>query len=526
LTFCQALAQIVLFLYFKQNPNSASMSASTHYQLLLFWFLMGVAFNSRLPLDKIHFTSIWRIIEWLIILLIIFFLYSFFTGFLLSLIKPKQLLIYLIVLSIGWIWTNYWRLAHQPKFTFNTFQTFSGTIVDRPDIRQNKILLTFQPDNQPGRIQLSLNRYPIYSYGDRLSLYGRLTQPEPFQNFNYPLYLERFQIYGQISYPSRIKKLASNQASPILKSLYQFSQTIENNIQQKIPEPEASFLNGILLGNKRAIPQNIQTDLKNTGTTHIIAISGANITILLRIIIQLLPIYRRRQQFFLVFIIASLITIITGASASVLRGASVAIFSSFLKLYSRQNRPTPLILCTGTILILGNPLLLVADSGFQLSFAAFSGLAYLGEPITINLERNSFLQKWPLIIKSSLSETLAATIGTLPLSFILFGQLSLLGLLVNPLILWLLPFITLLGLGICLFSFLPLIGNLLTNLLATPLWLALHLVLRIIANFANLDLGVIHWQAGWSFALIVYLLGTIIILTYNYQLKKRKPRYA
>lgn len=514
------------FLYFGQNPNSASMSASTHYQLLLFWFLVGVASNSCLPLNQLHSASIWSVVEWLVVLAIIFLVHSFSRNFNLSWIKPKQLLYYLIILSIGWLWTNYWRLEHQPKFTFNTFQNFSGTIVDRPDIRQNKILLTFQPDHQPGRIQLSLDRYPVYSYGDRLSFYGRLTLVEPFQNFNYPLYLERFQIYGQISYPSRIKKLASNQANPILKSLYHFSQTIENNIQQKIPEPEASFLNGILLGSKRAIPQNIQTDLKNTGTTHIIAISGANITILLGIIIQLLPIYRRRQQFFLVLVLASLVTIITGASASVLRGASVAIFSSLLKLYSRQNRPTPLILCTGTILILGNPLLLVADSGFQLSFAAFSGLAYLSEPITRKLEKSSFLQKWPPIIKSSLAETLAATLGTLPLSFILFGQLSLIGLLVNPLILWLLPFITLLGLGLCLFSFLPLVGNLLTSLLVTPLWLALHLVLWIITAFSKLDLGVIHWQAGWSFAFFVYFIGTMVILIYHYRLKKGNHRYA
>ena len=82
---------------------------------------------------------------------------------------------------------------------------------------------------------------------------------------------------------------------------------------------------------------------------------------------------------------------------------------------------------------------------------------------------------------------LAASLGTLPISLWHFRQVSWLSLVVNPLVLWLLPAITLLGLGLCLFGWLP--G--LAALLAIPLWLLLHAALSIIGGFATLPVGIL-----------------------------------
>lgn len=396
---------------------------------------------------------------------------------------------YLYILAAflaGLFYVQAWRTAHTT--TFPEQGDFTGIISEVPDARQNKTFLTVQPEKGTGKLLVKVPPFPKYHYGDYLRVTGSVEAPEPFETFNYPLYLERAGIYGIMPQPQvRLEKPAH---VSVLGSLYALRARVETEVQEQVVEPEASFLNGILLGSKRAIPEEVQNALKATGTSHIIAISGANITILLGLLLQFLPLYERRKQFWATVLIAGFVTILTGASASVLRGAVVACLGSFVRMHGRRAWATPLILFSLLILLFNNPLLLRADPGFQLSFAAYAGLLYLGTPLATWTERLTVLKKVPAILKSSFAETLAATLGTTPLSFVLFGQLSLLGLLVNPLVLWLLPATTFLGLGLVLLGWLPGLGW----LISVPLWLLLHTILAIIQYFGQLNVGIIHWS--------------------------------
>jgi len=156
----------------------------------------------------------------------------------------------------------------------------------------------------------------------------------------------------------------------------------------------------------------------------------------------------------------------------------------------RRAWATPLILFSITLLLLKNPLLLVADPGFQLSFAAYAGLVYLGTPIFRWVEQARFSRYLPPLVQSAFSETLAASLGTAPLSFSLFGQLSFLGLIVNPLIVWLLPAITALGLLLITIGWL----SSLAKLIRLPLWVLLHTVLTAIKEFGQITFLSLHWQ--------------------------------
>jgi competence protein ComEC len=407
-----------------------------------------------------------------------------------------QFLRLIAAFCIGFLYMQFWRASHYLEYPAQI--STSGIVIAMPDVRQDKTFLTIEPDQaigkglhkQPkkGALLVKAGRYPPFQYGDTVTLSGEVVKPEAFSGFDYPLFLERVGVYGIMNQPKIFLKSPAH-FSP-LGSMYSLGAAIETKIQTYISEPESSFLGGILLGSKRAIPTDVQDALKATGTSHIIAISGANITILLTIFLQFLPLYERRQQFIATLLIALFITVLTGAPASVIRGAYVAIIAQYIRMRGRRAWASPLILFSMALILLNNPLLLRADPGFQLSFAAYAGLAYLGTPIKTYCEKIKFFLKLPEVMRSSFSETLAASLGTAPLSFILFGQLSLLGLIVNPLVLWLLPLTTLIGLIFATTSWVHLLGF----LISLPLWLLLHTMLAIIQWFSRFSFAVIHWK--------------------------------
>ena len=394
--------------------------------------------------------------------------------------RLQQVSLLVVALLLGNTYTSSWRRHRKVEEFKMEKKSYIGVISQPPDIRPTQTLLTVLLAENNKQILLFTDQYPERAYGDQISFEGVIEKPEKIEDFDYPLYLEKNQVYGLAKKPKKLKLLERNRGSTILSLLYKIRTSAENKINSILPEPTSSFLSGILLGSKRSIPQEIQDNLKITGTTHIVAISGANITILLSLLESILPIYKKSQKFVVITFIAIFITLLTGASASVVRGAVIAILGSFLALFSRRAWPTPFILFSMSIMLLNNPLLLVADPGFQLSFGAFAGLTYLSPLIEKVLDKIKALAKAPPIIVSSFVETLAASLGTFPITLFTFGQASFLGLIVNPLILWLLPSITVLGLTILLLGWIPIIPF----IIQMPLWFLLHSVLKIVEVFS------------------------------------------
>lgn len=374
------------------------------------------------------------------------------------------------------LYTQWWRTAHTTNYP-TVHKTLHGEITAAPDIRSNGILLTLTPPGANSSVLVHAPRYPVFHYGDEIEATGDLSPPEQFSGFNYPLYLERFTISSVIQ-QAHVRLITPAKFS-LIGALYTLRSRIEGLVNVTIPEPEASFLSGILLGSKRAIPADVQAELQQTGTMHIIAISGANITILLELCLPLLPLTTLKRQFWGVVSLGTFVALLTGASASVVRGASVASLGRYIRMHGRPISATSIILSSAAVMLLINPLLIQADPGFQLSFAAYAGLLYLGTPVTKLFNKASFL---PQSVRSAASETTAASVGTTALLYSMRGILNLWGLLVNPLILWLLPAITLLGLLFITFGW----WGPCAEIIKLPLWLLLHTVLQVIHFFGKL----------------------------------------
>ena len=458
------------------------MTVSTRAQYITAGFIAGTVASS--------YHSITRLLVGLILFTATYYLRQKSAG-----------AVYLLIIGclVGELSVMFWRSMHQPNFNFGRSAVVTGVISDAPDIRTDHQLLTVTPDGSHAAILLYAHRYPSHRYGDRLIITGVIEHPGSLTNFDYPLFLERFGILGTEMRPKKIETVGYAPPILIVANLYQLREVLEERINQNIPEPEASFLAGIMLGSKRAIPADVQAQLKVTGTTHIVAISGENITVLLVIILKALPVITGRRRFWLTLIIAVFMSALTGNSASVIRGAAIGSLIAFVRSRSRRAWPLSLLLCGTAACLLSNPLLLAADPGFQLSISAFAGLLFFG-PLGTKLISRPPLNHLHPMTAAALVETVAATLGTLPLDFRLFGQLSLIGFVVNPLILWLIPPITTLALLYLSVGVLPGV----ITLIKLPLWLLLHAMLLLISWFGNLGIGVFHWQILWWPVAMIY----------------------
>ena len=239
-------------------------------------------------------------------------------------------------------------------------------------------------------------------------------------------------------------------------------------LQKTLPEPMASLAAGILLGVKGQMPKDFYQNLVNTGTLHIVAASGYNVTIVAAVIMKTAMMFVARGPAIGMGIIGIIIYVfISGAGASVVRAGIMGSLTLIAYYFGRPTEARRLLFVTGGIMLLINPLMLV-DIGFQLSFVATAGLLYLEptikkiglwlssraksrdpstavgmtkELVGITNKVSSASQVVQAFMAEYLSPTLAATIATLPVIIYHFGRVSLVSPLVNILVLPLVPLI-------------------------------------------------------------------------------------
>ena len=268
------------------------------------------------------------------------------------------------------------------------------------------------------------------------------------------------------------------------------------------------------MGARRGIPEYLLEAFARTGTTHIIAISGSNITIIAAVIIgfmQFLGVSRRRAFWWISGGIAVFV-IMTGATASVVRAGIMGVFVLLARQLGRPSRATNALVFTAFVMLLVNPKILVFDAGFQLSFLATVGLVY------INPMMQKFTERMPVLfgIKEALVTTLSAMVTTTPLILYQFGRLSVVAPLANILIIPAIPPTMALGFAAGMAGML---SQTLGSILAWPAWLLLEYMIRVAEGlsslrFAAFELGEFHW----ILMLAMYALIWRLVWRYN-----RKP---
>lgn len=388
-------------------------------------------------------------------------------------------------------------------------------VISEVDARRDSTKYRLEADSGlQGSVLITLNKYPRYQYGDRLRLYGEILAPGEFEGFDYGAYLSRYGIYS-VMYRPKVTLIDSGNGSFFWSSMYYLQGKFMDHINQLFPEPHASFEAGLLVGARKGIPDELMEKFNITGLTHIIAISGYNITIIVVFMMWLFRRLPRRAGFLSAVIAIVLFTLFVGASPAVVRASIMGILGLIALNYGRENNIHLTILWTAFFMVMWNPKILVYDVGFQLSFMAVMGLIYVAP----HFERYS--QKLPqtLGIREAIVMTMAAQVMALPIIVYNFERLSLIAPIANLLVAFAIPPAMLFGFVAVLVSFvlpsLALIPAYLT-------WAILSYIIKIIEitaeiPYASVDLpGMSVWvMFGYYFCLSagLYWLSTRLRLS-------------
>lgn len=210
-----------------------------------------------------------------------------------------------------------------------------------------------------------------------------------------------------------------------------FRDFFAQGIKDFIPGDEAGLGLGYLLGQKAGVAQEFQDTLRIVGLTHIIVASGAHLSTLTGFAKRL----GGKASRFAAFLLSALLTLafigVTGLSASMLRAGLVTFISLATWYIGREIRPSRLILLVAAITLVYNPAY-ITDLAWLLSFASFSGILVLGPALTKFFYGKS---RKPGPLASTLLSSIAAALLCSPVLLFFFGQISLISILANLLVL-------------------------------------------------------------------------------------------
>ena len=253
----------------------------------------------------------------------------------------------------------------------------SGAIT-RVDLRVDSI------DGAPAegglRLTLPAPREPLRA-GDRILATVEVERPGTFEEFDYAAFLRSRGIHAVAAYPERwalIERDAEHAAVDALRGMRRWAL---GNIERALPEPEASLAAGMLLGRQRTMPAALEEDLRRTGTTHLLVVSGQNIALLLGTAVGLLSaVVARRQAALIALALLPGYVVLTGAEPPVVRAAIMAVGIAIAALSGRRT-PAWIYLLYALALMLALRPLLIRDVAFQLSATATAGVLLIAPPL-------------------------------------------------------------------------------------------------------------------------------------------------
>ena len=269
-------------------------------------------------------------------------------------------------------------------------------------------------------------------------------------------------------------------------------------LRRLVPEPEGGIVRGIVLGERAAVDADLATAFARSGTSHLLAISGFNMT-LVATGVALLARGRVRPPITAALTVSCVLaySVLVGLAPSVARAAVMAVVASLGLAFGRRPA-TDNALALAIATMVGIDASAIGDVGFLLSATATGGLLYLGDPIS---RRLSFL---PGAIRQGLATTLAATLPTIPIIAAVFGRVSLVSPLANLVAVPLFPPLMLAGAATALIGTVSLDLAQLPGLLAYALAFLLRMVVETSAALPLASLAVPDGAlAGIAYGLLV-----------------------
>ena len=351
------------------------------------------------------------------------------------------------------------------------------------------------------RFLIVTNPYTEYVYGQELLLYGEIELPKDFitdtgKTFDYDSYLKLSHVYGIMRDPE-IKILNDFRGNHVKRFLFKTRESFSNSIENKLPLADATLAKGILLGEKGGITNTMHENLARSSTSHIIALSGYNITIVSEIILKIFQGLTIAVKSFLGLASIIFFIIMTGGGSSVVRAGIMASVLLYARSRGKKYNALYALMLATAMLVLISPLAIRYDMGFHLSVLATFGLIVFQSSIAGYLIKKRFY-KW---LAETMASTLSATIMTMPYIAYNMGIVSILGIFANLIVVPLIP-------PLMLFSFLTAISP---HIISLPFVFVTKNISTIILETIN-KIGSIKFAAvntpniNLIFIILVYLI--------------------
>lgn len=368
---------------------------------------------------------------------------------------------------------------------------FVGQIIEEPEIRENnqKLTVEIRKGEDKAKVLITTSLNDDFQYGEWIKWQGKLEKPENFitdngKEFDYINYLKKDGIMYLSGYPeiSQQEGLNLDKGNFIKGALISVKQKFLEKINFAIPEPESLLMAGLILGERAAFTTEQRQEFIDTGTIHIIALSGYNITIVAEWIMKVFSFLPIVSAVWVGIFAIFLFILMTGGASTAVRAGIMATLALMARATGRNYDVGRALVLAGVIMILFNPMILRYDVSFQLSFIATIAVIFLA-PKT----QKYFLWVTPKFgLRDIMNVTFAAYIFVLPFVLYKMGNLSLVALPANILVLPFIPFTMFLG-------FLTGFVGLFSYFLSVPLGYLSYL-------FLHFELGVIHLFSNFPFA--------------------------
>ena len=420
--------------------------------------------------------------------------------------RPKATVAALVLLAFG---VGMVRAATHQSVQPPLIDTFeqgievrlTGRIVRLPDLdKRRPLTLDIRSADPvyagPGRARTVGGRVHVYSFsplyaeGQELEVSGilRLYDPPPPDPRRFPI--------GRIDRPVIETRPGSGGGATGL--LAEVRNRIDSAIEQALPEPHSALLSAILLGIRADIPRPLMNDMNAAGLTHLIAISGYNVTLLAIVIRRLAGVLLGRRAVFVVMAVLPMYAILVGADPPVVRATIMAELVLFAWIVGRESHLLTTLMLSAAAMTLVDPEIL-GQASFQLSFVATLGLVTLAPRISAAL---GFM---PRLLAEVIAVAVAAQILVSPLLAVHFGRLSLLAVPANVMATPISPWVMSSGALTSIWSLAGLPGR---ELVGWTVWIPLEYLIWLSRFWGSLPLSQVRippvpeWAVVMSYAAI------------------------
>jgi len=316
--------------------------------------------------------------------------------------------------------------------------SLEGIVVREPEIRQTTQHLYVKVDEE--LLLVSTDRYADIKYGDVITVNGKLDMPEAFQTdlgrtFDYKGYLHARGVHYVVSF-AHVEVLKSAEGNILIAWLLVSKHAFMANIEKVLLQPHAGLAEGLLLGVKQGLGEELEATFRKTGITHIVVLSGYNIMLVVAFVMYFLAlILPLRLRLLCGGIAIILFALMVGLSATVVRASAMASLILFAKATGRTYAVMRALCITALVMLFINPYLLVFDVGFQLSFLATLGLIVVAP----HLEKHVAFMPSHIGLREFFTATVATQLFLMPILLYQIGEFSIVSIVVNVLVLPMVP---------------------------------------------------------------------------------------